>query len=440
MAAAPTDRIKVYRWSSDNDDFTRAQMDESHEKIEERVAIFLEPTATLPTEAPAEQERSFHFVTGTNVLYFTADGTNWVPLNSFATPSGTITPGSTNTEGVSTSIVRADHVHALPAWGSTTEPVGTSASAGDDVLFARADHVHVVGTGAINSASMLGSNVVEASAIASDAVVTAKIQDAAVTSAKLAAGVGVPAGTIMAFGGTTKPTGWEWCDGTAYSSSNPSYTALFNAIGTRYGSGSGGNNFNVPDFRDHLLRGASTVGGAVVTQGADTATIGTANLPAHTHTYSGDTGNSFPEQHVHGVSITTGNQSQGHVHSISHSHTGTVSNNTVRSTSGDSNAFIVPADGNPSGAWGQAAEPGTLFSNKHLRSSAATLQSQAVAVSSHSGNSGGISANHNHDVVGSTAASGSHTHQFSGTTSSVGSGTALSVLPKSRSVNWIIKL
>lgn len=67
-------------------------------------------------------------------------------------------------------------------------------------------------------------------------------------------GTDTPPGSISAFGGTSVPSGWLLCDGTAYSSSN--YGDLFNAIGTSYGTG--GNNdtdFNVPDLRGMFLRG-----------------------------------------------------------------------------------------------------------------------------------------------------------------------------------------
>lgn len=69
-----------------------------------------------------------------------------------------------------------------------------------------------------------------------------------------------PAGTIVAFGGTTAPAGWLLCDGGSYSTTNEA--ALYGAIGYRYG-GSGGS-FNVPDFRGVFLRGAQmnrTAGG-----------------------------------------------------------------------------------------------------------------------------------------------------------------------------------
>lgn len=63
---------------------------------------------------------------------------------------------------------------------------------------------------------------------------------------------GVPAGSILPFGGTTAPGGFLMCDGTSYS--NASYPNLFSAIGTAYGAADG-SHFNVPDLRGNFLRG-----------------------------------------------------------------------------------------------------------------------------------------------------------------------------------------
>lgn len=57
----------------------------------------------------------------------------------------------------------------------------------------------------------------------------------------------IPAGTMILFGGTSTPSGWFWCDGSAYS--RTTYAALFAAIGTTWGVGDGSTTFNVPDLR-----------------------------------------------------------------------------------------------------------------------------------------------------------------------------------------------
>ena len=90
----------------------------------------------------------------------------------------------------------------------------------------------------------------------------------------------VPAGTIVAFGNTTAPTGWLVCNDAAVSRST--YARLFAVIGTTFGTGDGATTFNLPDLRDRLALGkgsnnsslnAATTGAAasaVVTSAATT--------------------------------------------------------------------------------------------------------------------------------------------------------------------------
>jgi microcystin-dependent protein len=60
-----------------------------------------------------------------------------------------------------------------------------------------------------------------------------------------------PAGAVVPFAMSNPPTGWLECNG-AYLQ-RAAYSALFNAIGTRFGSGS--TTFRLPDLRGQFLRG-----------------------------------------------------------------------------------------------------------------------------------------------------------------------------------------
>lgn len=55
-------------------------------------------------------------------------------------------------------------------------------------------------------------------------------------------------GMIKPFAGTTVPTGYLLCDGSAVS--RTTYASLFSAIGTTYGSGDGSTTFNLPNLFD----------------------------------------------------------------------------------------------------------------------------------------------------------------------------------------------
>jgi len=63
----------------------------------------------------------------------------------------------------------------------------------------------------------------------------------------------LPPGSLMAYAASTAPTGWLWCDGTAYS--RTTYATLFAAIGTTWGAGDTTTTFNVPDLRGQFMRG-----------------------------------------------------------------------------------------------------------------------------------------------------------------------------------------
>lgn len=71
----------------------------------------------------------------------------------------------------------------------------------------------------------------------------------------------VPAGTITAYGGNSTPSGWLLCDGSAVSRST--YSSLYSAIGTTWGSGNGSTTFNLPNLNSYWLKGSSTAGSSI---------------------------------------------------------------------------------------------------------------------------------------------------------------------------------
>ena len=91
---------------------------------------------------------------------------------------------------------------------------------------------------------------------------------------------------------------WLACDGSAVSRSTYSY--LFNAIGTTFGTGDGSTTFNLPDTRNRarvsvmssgarLTSAVSGIDGTVVGSGGSTVestTLSTSQIPAHSHTAS----------------------------------------------------------------------------------------------------------------------------------------------------------
>lgn len=71
----------------------------------------------------------------------------------------------------------------------------------------------------------------------------------------------MPAGAIMTFGTQAAPDGWLLCDGREVkragnpTDTTPGYSALFDAIGTAFGTGDGSKTFNLPNMVDRFARG-----------------------------------------------------------------------------------------------------------------------------------------------------------------------------------------
>jgi microcystin-dependent protein len=118
---------------------------------------------------------------------------------------------------------------------------------------------------------------------------------------------------------------WAWANGQAIS--RTTYASAFAFFGTKYGAGNGTTTFNLPDLRDNVPVGKSTMGGttaagritAGVTGGTanvlgnqigeDQHKLVTAELPAHKHTLT-DPGHSHDlnARHTNGVEVDpTGN-------------------------------------------------------------------------------------------------------------------------------------
>lgn len=96
----------------------------------------------------------------------------------------------------------------------------------------------------------------------------------------------VPAGVITQFGGSTAPTGWVLCDGTAYSRT-VTYNNLFTAIGTAYGVGDNSTTFNVPNLKGRVPVGLDSTQTEFDTRGetggAKTHALTSAEMPRHNH-------------------------------------------------------------------------------------------------------------------------------------------------------------
>jgi hypothetical protein len=123
-----------------------------------------------------------------------------------------------------------------------------------------------------------------------------RIGTLSVAAASGAAGAFVPpAGAILDYGGDSAPQGYVMCDGAEYDSTALAYQRLFNAIGFKYGTGSTGSMFKVPDFQGRVAVGKGTQADVDTMGDSDGLAVGfrsikhahTVNDPGHGHDLNG---------------------------------------------------------------------------------------------------------------------------------------------------------
>ncbi len=100
-------------------------------------------------------------------------------------------------------------------------------------------------------------------------------------------------GEIRCFGFQFAPVNWAFCHGQLLPISD--YAVLYNLIGTTYG-GDGVNTFALPNLQSRVPMHSGTGGGMTTvigqTQGVETVTLTTGQMPAHTHTITAASVNS----------------------------------------------------------------------------------------------------------------------------------------------------
>lgn len=166
--------------------------------------------------------------------------------------------------------------------------------------------------GTIANADM-ASNSVDSRVIAPGGVVTAVIADGAVTQAKLSTAISQTqnlTGDLITSVAASR-AGCVLCDGRAYSRTDPTYSALFALIGTKYGAGDGASTYNVPNLTGCTVVAADPGGSRLPVNhpavgalfGSESATIAVGELPSHAHGVSDPT-------HAHSIA------DPGHSHGV----------------------------------------------------------------------------------------------------------------------------
>lgn len=215
----------------------------------------------------------------------------------------------------------------------------------------------------------------------------------------------VPVGGIIEFGGTIAPGGFMICNGNAVS--RTTYAELFAAIGIIWGAGDGSTTFNLPN-----LCGRASIGAGQGT-GLTNRTLGTMALGEEVHTLTG------PESGHPGHTPTVNSMGTD---SVDHSHTF------------NANTGYVSADHT------HGQNPANILSNNP----GLFVQNVASGYSYAWGNysTGGISANHYHNVNGTTSGINTgHTHAvYMNAVPASSAGVAHNNMQPSAVVNKIIRV
>jgi microcystin-dependent protein len=136
--------------------------------------------------------------------------------------------------------------------------------------------VHRSGTETVSGNKTFTDNVLLAG------TATAVTQDISDSSTKLATTAfvngfvfdkgSVPTGTMLTYSGSSAPSGWLICDGSAIS--RTTYSSLFGVIGTTYGTGDGSSTFNIPNMKDKTVWGANGNLGTTKSAGLPSMSVG----------------------------------------------------------------------------------------------------------------------------------------------------------------------
>jgi microcystin-dependent protein len=226
-------------------------------------------------------------------------------------------------------------------------------------------------------------------------------------------------GEITMYGNANAPTGWLLCDGSAIPSQ---YTALRAIYGT-----------NTPDLRNKFVVGAGGTYGVRSPVGSNTATLATANLPAHNHggTVATDTSHDHPTtnptslgNHNHaGSSANTGSGSHSHTTNWTgeHSHGAPYRGDFIRfgdEPSGNAYSFIT-----------QSITYATQVNDGgHSHTANSSSESHGHSLTMVDANMG-----HSHATVVNSRAQ-SHAHNIN----IEGSGAAFSIVPLSYALTYIV--
>lgn len=174
-----------------------------------------------------------------------------------------------------------------------------------------------------------------------------------------------PVGFCGHTAGSSAPAGWLIRDGSAVS--RAIYSDLFSAIGTTFGSGDGSTTFNLPASSGRVDVGSGTGSGLTARTlgaliGAETHELTTAELAAHTHGVSGNTGTqSANHTHTYGDSRTEAIVAAGAGASVVDADLGATTLNTGSNSVNHTHAISLTSASTGSGNGHNNMQPGVVL-------------------------------------------------------------------------------
>jgi len=207
-----------------------------------------------------------------------------------------------------------------------------------------------------------------------------------------------PVGSVTMYAGTSAPTSWLFCDGSAVS--RTTYSALFATLGTTFGVGDGSTTFNVPDMRGRAPIGVGT--GTGLTARALAATVGT-----ETHLLTGAQSGTSVHNHTQDAHNHTQN-SHNHTQD-SHNHTQNSHNHTqdAHNHTQDAHSHLNSSGGNIGGSGSTQKVP----SNAAGGTGATTATNQAATATNQAATATNIAATATNQAATATNQSATATNQ-----------------------------
>ena len=189
-----------------------------------------------------------------------------------------------------------NHKAILGAFSDSAPSSLSFRTSGNNTLPAERLTISATGDFTLNSDTATFNSFLDEDDMTSNSDTAIASQQSIKTYVDAAVAAGVPTGTIVDFGGTSIPGGWEVCDGRSLSRAD--YAALFAVIGTAFNiGGEPSTQFRLPDFRGRVSAGVddSTVNRLDATYfgnsaeavgnsgGSDRHTLATSEMPSHSH-------------------------------------------------------------------------------------------------------------------------------------------------------------